>query len=93
MPKVVNETTVSHWLPFIVFHPTKRIPSLIYIEITFVDEFAELSTVIKRLRKLINFRRAYLQDLVEDILSTFSRVKRITISTPLHRNKASATLK
>lgn len=50
MSEVVKETTVSHWLPFIIFHPTKKIPQIIYVEITFKDEFAELSTVIKRLR-------------------------------------------
>lgn len=93
MSEVVKETAVSHWLPFIIFHPTKRIPQIIYVEITFEGEFAELSTVIKRLRKLINFRKVYLQDLVDDILSTFSRVKKVSISVPLHRNKASATLK
>lgn len=61
------QLTVSHWLPIITFCPVNNLPDVIYVYVTF-DTFTELYDVRKKIRKLVNFKKMFMEDVAQCLL-------------------------
>lgn len=61
--------TVSHWLPVITFCPVNNLPDVIYVYVTF-DSFAELYAVRKQVRKLVSFKKMFMEDVAMTVLTS-----------------------
>ena len=59
--------TVSHWLPIITFCPVNGFPDVIYVYVTF-DSFTELYAVRKKIRKLVSFKKMFMEEVAQTLL-------------------------
>lgn len=67
MPEYNLQLTVSHWLPIITFCPVNKLPDVIYVYVTF-DSFSELYEVRRKIRKLVNFKKMFMEDVAHFLL-------------------------
>lgn len=68
MPEHKLRLTVSHWLPLVTFCPVNGLPDVIYVYVTF-ETFEELYAVRKQLRKLVSFKKMFMEEVAETLLS------------------------
>lgn len=77
--KSVLVTRITTWLPIITFCPLSIFPDFIFVELTFENEFSELYATRKRIRKAIQFKRAFMEDLLKELEKEFPNAKEISI--------------
>lgn len=68
MPEHKLRLTVSHWLPLVTFCPVNGLPDVIYVYVTF-ETFEELYAVRKQLRKLVSFKKMFMEEVAETLLN------------------------
>ena len=94
MSEVIKEVSVKPLLPFLLFHYSNGKPIVVFIKIKLKNEFSCLSgEVIKKLRKDLNFKRIYYDDLIDYFLDNFSNLKEVSIKTIFGRNTLGFRLK
>jgi hypothetical protein len=72
-------TKVTHWLPIVTFCPVNNLPDLIYIQCTFPG-FEELYAVRKKIRKIIQWRKLYMETVCEEIQKAFPHAIAVEVS-------------
>lgn len=77
-------TKVTHWFPIVTFCPVNNLPDFIYIRCTF-ESFEELYAVRKKIRKLIQWRRMFMETVCEEIQKEFPHA--ISVEVTLLFNK------
>lgn len=70
--------TISHWLPIITFCPVNGLPDVIYVYITFND-FAELYAIRKKIRKLVNFKKLFMEDVAQILLKEINGASSVEV--------------
>lgn len=94
MSEVIKEVSIKPLLPFLLFHYSNGKPIVVFIKIKLKNEFSCLSgEVIKKLRKDLNFKRIYYDDLIDYFLDNFSNLKEVSIKTIFGRNTLGFRLK
>lgn len=68
---MVQRIRISHWLPIITICPVNNLPDLIYVTVTFEDQFVELYNARKRIKAVTNYKRAYMEDIASSVLKAF----------------------
>lgn len=75
-----------HWLPLITVCPVNNLPDLLYVTVEFNDSgLTDLYRVRARIRKIVQFKRAYMEDLADKLLDEFPGAT-ITVSLAFARH-------
>ena len=69
---------LSHWLPIITICPVTKLPDLLYISLTFKEEFVELYQFRKQL-KIFNFTETYMELVANDLERMFPNAVEIEV--------------
>lgn len=89
----VEETTISHFLPLVIFHPTNHKLQLVKVQVVLIGEFSELNKSSAKLYKLLNFKSLTWGEICDEILDCFKNVKRIKIRSIFSSNSAEMILR
>lgn len=89
----VRYTQVRHWLPIITFCPVNHLPDLIYVEVAFRDDLLdnaapvhELYGIRKRIRKVAQFKKKFMEDIAADLFREFNTCDYVTVSLAFGRH-------
>ena len=77
--------SVGHWLPIVTFCPVNNLPDLIYVRVEF-GTFAELYAVRRKVRKLVAWRRMYMEQVAAAVLDEFPTATRVTVALLFNRH-------
>lgn len=80
------KTTISHWLPIFTFCPVNSLPDLIYVEVTFEYEFVELYAVRKRLKKALQFKKMFMEDIASEVRRMFPTSTKVVVRLPFNKH-------
>jgi len=89
----VRHTQVRHWLPIITFCPVNHLPDLIYVEVAFRDDLLddsapvhELYGIRKRIRKIAQFKKKFMEDIAADLFREFTTCDYVTVTLAFGRH-------
>jgi hypothetical protein len=77
---------IRHWLPIVTFCPVNRLPDLIYISVTFSNEFQELYQVRRRIKKVAQWKLMFMEDIANTVLSEFPTAKAVHLNLLFNRH-------
>lgn len=80
-------TKITHWLPIITFCPLSIFPDFIFVTLLFENEFVELYGARKRIRKAIQFKRDFMENLLENLKKEFPNAKEISIRLAFNKHE------
>ncbi len=79
---MVPHIKITHWFPIVTFCPVNGLPDLIYIVLEFQDgKFHELYQIRKKIRRLVQWRKMFMEDVCALVASEFPEA--LTIQTAL----------
>ena len=76
---MVSTNRIGHWLPIITFCPVNNLPDFVYIYVTFENEFQELYSVRKNIRKLIQFKKLFMEDIAQKIIEIYPTCTEVSV--------------
>jgi hypothetical protein len=82
---------ISHWLPIITFCPVNGGMDFIYVTVTYYMTegtafFPELYGVRKELRKTLQGRTLFMEDVAQQVLDTFSQASAVEVALMFRRH-------
>lgn len=78
--KAMKKVTITHWLPIITICPVNYLPDPLFIEVTFHgDDFNELYQVRKKLRRVIKWRKCYMEEVAKIVALHFPTALEIKV--------------
>ncbi len=83
--------TISHWLPMVTICPVNKLPDLLYVSVTVENKFVELYAARKRMRKVVNFKYGFMEDLAANLWCEFPEASQVTVSLLCGRHKVVIT--
>lgn len=81
---------VSHWLPIVTRCPVNGLPDVVYVYAHF-GSFAELYAVRKIIRKTCMWRKAFMEDLAQDVLTALPDAAQVEVRLLTGRHIAVAS--
>ncbi len=78
--------TIRHWLPILTFCPVNKLPDLIYVSVTFEDEFVELYGVRKVIRAMVSGKRLFMEAIALKVLDAFPSASHVTVALAFNRH-------
>ena len=69
---------LSHWFPIITICPISRLPDLLYVTVTFKNQFVELYDFRKQL-KVFNFKQRFMEGIAIDLRRMFPNAVEIEV--------------
>lgn len=83
----IRSVTHRHWLPIVTFCPVNNLPDLIYVSVEFQNApLAELYQLRKRIRKVVAWKKMYMEDVAEALAREFSHAHSVTVSLAFNRH-------
>lgn len=84
-------TLIRHWFPIVTFCPVNGLPDLIYVTLEYYDdsedaEVHELYEIRRRVRKLISWRKAFMEDIASLLAIEFQDAD-ITVRLAFNRHE------
>lgn len=86
MGDVHSAVTVRHWLPIVTFCPVNKLPDLIYISVTFENQFQELYAVRRKVRELSAWKLRFMEDIANDVFTAFPTCSEVRLELMLGRH-------
>lgn len=83
--------TVRHWLPILTFCPVNNLPDLVYVSVSFNNEFKELYEVRQKVREIIGFRKEFMETLAIDIMEEFPTATKVELRLLFDRHHITIT--
>lgn len=80
------KTTITHWLPIVTFCPVNKLPDLIFVEVTFYNDFHELYNVRKKLRNLISGKTIFMEDIPALVLQEYPDAKIVKVRLAFNKH-------
>jgi len=80
------KTRITHWFPFVTFCPVNSLPDFIFIEITFDNTFVELYAVRKNLRRLVQGKKIFMEDVLSLVAEHYSTASSITVRLAFNKH-------
>lgn len=78
---------IRHWLPIVTFCPVNNLPDLLYVSLEFKDgKFRELYELRKKIRKLLRWRRMFMEGAASKIAYHFPEASAIEIRLAFNRH-------
>ena len=74
-----STVTITHWLPILTFCPVNKLPDFIFVEVTFVDTFAELYGVRSKIRKLVSKKLMFMEDIAKMVFDEFPEANTVKV--------------
>jgi hypothetical protein len=87
-----RRVSIRHWLPLVTFCPVNHLPDLLYVTVDFDDnpvvdpQFNELYTVRKKVRKLVSWKKMFMEDIAEKVYNMFPECSAVTVSLLFNRH-------
>ena len=85
-----NRTSIRHWLPIVTFCPVNNLPDLIYVTVDYDyegdREFVELYAIRKQVRKLVSWKKMFMEDIAEKVYNMFPECSAVTVSLLFNRH-------
>lgn len=78
--------TIRHWLPLLTICPVNNLPDLLYVSVTFENEFQELYAVRRKIKKIANFRKAFMETIANSIAAEFPSAVEVNVSLLFNRH-------
>lgn len=75
-----TSTRITTWLPIVGLCPVNKLPDLFYVAVTFENEFQELYSIRKRIRRVASWRYGFMETVVEDLAKEFPSAVQIELS-------------
>jgi hypothetical protein len=72
-------TIITHWFPIVTFCPVNNLPDFIFVKCTF-DKFEELYEVRRRIRRAVQWKKMYMEEVCERIQQEFQQATTIEVS-------------
>ena len=85
-PELKYSVTIRHWLPILTFCPVNKLPDLLYVSITFEDEFVELYAVRKAIRKMLSMKCKFMENIAHDIILEYPSATSVTVALAFGRH-------
>lgn len=85
MPRNITRLTIRHWIPIVTFCPVNHLPDLIYISLEF-EGFIELYEIRRKIRKLIGFRKLFMEDVASLVMDEFASAEQVTVRLAFNRH-------
>lgn len=77
---MINESvTLSHWLPLVTFCPVNNMPDLLYVYVTHENVFVELYAARKKLRKAVQWKNCFMEDVAALVCEAFPEASRVEV--------------
>lgn len=80
-------TKITHWFPIITFCPLSIFPDFIFVTVKFENEFVELYQARKKMRKKIQFKRDFMENLLKEVAEEFPNAKEISIRLAFNKHE------
>jgi hypothetical protein len=78
--------SIGHWLPIVTRCPVNKLPDLIYVRVDFVDTFAELYEVRRKVRKLVAWKCMFMEEVAREVLDAFPAAQQVTVALAFNRH-------
>lgn len=78
--KTKIKVRLSHWFPILTICPISGLPDLIYIEVSVSNEFVELYDFRKKLRKLVQGKTIFMEDVCYLVLKEFPVASKVKVT-------------
>lgn len=79
-------TTIRHWLPILTFCPVNDLPDLVYITVEFRDTFVELYEARKKIRKAVNGKKMFMEDIAKLVADKYPQSCRVQVRLAFDRH-------
>lgn len=70
---------ISHWLPIVTVCPVNNLPELIFVTVELENRFLELYAARRKIRKLVKWRRMFMEDIATKVLYNFPEAKAVEV--------------
>ena len=87
-----RRVSITHWFPIVTICPVNNLPDLIYITVDFDNDpvvnpqFNELYSVRKRIRKIASWKRAFMEDIADEMFNEFRGCSCVTVTLLFNRH-------
>lgn len=79
--------TIRHWFPIITACPVNHLPDFVYASVTFEgDDLHELYAVRRRMRKVLSWRKVFMETLAADLANEFPDATKVSITLAFNRH-------
>lgn len=78
--------TVRHWLPIITFCPVNSLPDVVYVSLEFTNQFVELYEVRRKVRKLLAWRKLFMEDAAAELRLAFPNADAVEVHLAFNRH-------
>ena len=76
---ILKTSLITHWLPIATFCPVNNLPDLIFVEMTVQNEFVELYSARRIIRKILSGKTIFMEEVAELVLNAFPQAKSVKV--------------
>lgn len=81
----LTKLSIRHWLPIVTRCPVNSWPDVIFVTVEF-DTFVELYAVRKKLRKVLAWKKIFMEDAAQLVLDAFPDSTAVVVTLAFNRH-------